>query len=118
MSGETTNARRPAANTALASMRAPQACSFFPLTSNDTSHSRASSMHLTQWRDQTSAVGSLLGELAGQSIQKDAKIGRLLALEKAVGRASELIDLVNSIRNQSAVAHMKIKRIDGRQSIA
>jgi hypothetical protein len=34
------------------------------------SHSRASSMHLTQCLDQASAVGWLLGELTGQSIQK------------------------------------------------
>ena len=44
--------------------------SFSPLTNNNTSHSRASSMHLTQWLDQASAVGSLLSELPGQSIQK------------------------------------------------
>ena len=69
-SGEMTNSCRPAANTAQPSMRAPQVCSFYPLTNNNTSHSRASSMHLTQWLDQTSAVGSLLGEIPGQSIQK------------------------------------------------
>src|SRR5262249_53944063 len=68
--GETTNSCRPAANAAQASMRAPQACSFSPLTNNNTSHSRASSMRLTQWLDQAPAVGSLLGELPGQSIQK------------------------------------------------
>jgi hypothetical protein len=43
---------------------------FSPLTTNNTSHSRASSMHLIQWLNQASAVGSLLGELPGQSIQK------------------------------------------------
>src|SRR5215468_2343957 len=64
-SGETTNSCRPAADAAPASMRAPQACSFSPLTNNNTSHSRASSMHLTQWLDQASAVGSLLSELPG-----------------------------------------------------
>src|SRR5262249_3227860 len=53
-----------------ASSLIPKACSFFPLTNNNTSHSRASSMHLTQWLDQTSAVGSLLGELPGQSIRR------------------------------------------------
>src|SRR5437016_107550 len=68
--GKTTNSCRPAADAAPASMRAPQACSFSPLTNNNTSHSRASSMHMTQWLDQASAVGSLLGELPGQSIQK------------------------------------------------
>src|SRR5262245_37684550 len=62
---EATNSCRPAADAAPASMRAPQACSFSPLTNNNTSHSRASSMHLTQWLDQASAVGSLLSELAG-----------------------------------------------------
>ena len=36
----------------------------------DTSHSRASSMYLTQWLNQASAVVSLLSELPGQSIQK------------------------------------------------
>ena len=65
--GETTNNCRPAADAAPASMRAPQACSLSPLTNNNTSHSRASSMHLTQWLDQASAVGSLLSELPGQS---------------------------------------------------
>ena len=65
-SGETTNSCRPAADAAPASMRAPQACSFSPLTNNNTSHSRASSMHLTQWLDQASAVGSFLSELPGQ----------------------------------------------------
>src|SRR5262249_21739318 len=68
--GETTNSCHPAANAAQASMSAPQACSFSPPTNNNTSHSRASSMHLTQWLDQASAVGSLLGELPGQSIQR------------------------------------------------
>jgi hypothetical protein len=43
--GETTNSScRPAADAAPASMRAPQACSFSPLTNNNTSHSRASSI--------------------------------------------------------------------------
>jgi hypothetical protein len=42
--GETTNSCRPAADAAQASMRAPQACSFSPLTNNNTSHSRASSI--------------------------------------------------------------------------
>src|SRR5262249_50550551 len=58
--GGTTNSCRPAADAAQASMSAPQACSFSPLTNNNTSHSRASSMHLTQWLDQASAVGSFL----------------------------------------------------------
>jgi hypothetical protein len=40
------------------------------LRKNTTSHSWASSMHLTQRIDQASAVGWLLGELTGQSIQK------------------------------------------------
>src|SRR5262249_50624507 len=62
---EATNSCRPTAYAAPASMRAPQACSFSPLTNNNTSHSRASSMHLTQWLDQASAVGSLLSELPG-----------------------------------------------------
>src|SRR5262249_16183381 len=62
---EATNSCRPAADAAPASMRAPQACPFSPLTNNNTSHSRASSMHLTQWLDQASAVGSLLSELPG-----------------------------------------------------
>jgi len=66
-SGETTNSCRPGADATPASMRAPQACSLSPLTNNNTSHSRASSMHLTQWLDQASAVGSLLSELPGQS---------------------------------------------------
>src|SRR5262249_30805306 len=57
---ETTNSCHPAADAAQASMRAPQACSFSPVANNNTSHSRASSMHLTQWLDQASAVGSFL----------------------------------------------------------
>src|SRR5262245_33883101 len=67
---ETTNSCRPAADAAPASMRAPQACSFSPLTNNNTSHSRASSMHLTQCLDPASAVGWLPGELPGQSIHE------------------------------------------------
>src|SRR6266480_7808263 len=70
MSGETTNTCRPAANAAPASMRAPQACSSSPLTNNNASQSRASSMHLTQCLDQASAVGSLPGKLPGQSIRE------------------------------------------------
>src|SRR6266487_3856793 len=70
MSGETTNTCRPAANAAPPSMRAPHACSSSPLTNNNVSRSRASSMHLTQCLDQASAVGSLPGELPGQSIRK------------------------------------------------
>src|SRR5215472_1446657 len=76
---ETTNSCHPAADAAPASMRAPQACSFSSLTNNNTSHSRASSMHLTQWLDQASAVGSLLSELPGQSTfdrKQSAREGR------------------------------------------
>src|SRR5262249_26372292 len=66
-SGETS---RLAGKSALVSMKASQACSSFRLTNNSTSHSRTSSMHLIQWLNQASAVGWLLGELPGQSIQK------------------------------------------------
>src|ERR1700746_2324154 len=83
-SGETTTARRPAANAALASMRAPQVCSFFPLTNNNTSHSRASSMHLTQWLDQASAVGSLLGELP-RPIDPEDIISNLRGVHHTIG---------------------------------
>ena len=69
-SGETTSSCRPTANAAPASMRAPQACSSSPLTNNNTSHWRASSMQLTQCLDPTSAVGWLPGELPGQSIHE------------------------------------------------
>src|SRR5262249_14781084 len=77
--GETTNSCRPAADAAPASMKAPQACSFSQLTNNNTSHWRASSMHLTQWLDQASAVGWLLSELPGQSTfdrKRSAREGR------------------------------------------
>jgi hypothetical protein len=61
-SGETTNIYRSAADAAPASMRAPQACSFSPLTNNNVSHSRASSMHLTQCLDPPSTGRRLPSE--------------------------------------------------------
>src|SRR5438132_12850049 len=72
-SGETTNTCRRVANAAPAWMRAPQACSSSPLTNNNTSHSRASSMHLPQCFDRGSVVAwlpreNLLAALEGLKI--------------------------------------------------